>query len=357
MWDKRIYRGNTYATQVLPMSAQAENELKKQKEQQQKRRKIEELRLQQLEQERANSMITPQPVEGRKHIEIQTDKYLEEVTDMVTECEAYTQTDPFMDRPESPIFLPAKSGIDVAVQIDEELFNFDFEVDPILEVLIGKTLEQSMLEVMQEEEMQNIAEAQRQFEQNRNERLAETQRLEAEERRRSEEKDRRKQQERERLQREYIVKEKLSSRTFAKNFLGNLEGHVFDTLERQGYFYDVVQREVETDFMPWLVEKVQELIESKKKSRVMVDELIKSTLRHMLIISNKAREEREKRELEEERLRKKEEERQKELKKQREEEERLRREEKLRQEELEKSVEDRQSDELPSEEENNDEDE
>jgi hypothetical protein len=258
----------------------------------------------QMEIERANAVMTPQPVEGRKHIEIQTEKYLEEVTDLVSECEAYTQTDPFMDRPESPVFLPAKSGIDVAVQIEEDLFNFDFEVDPILEVLIGKTLEQSMLEVMQEEEMQNIAEAQRQFEQVRNERLNETQRLEAEERRRNEEKDRRKQQERERLQREHQVKEKLSSRSFAKSFLSNLETNVFNSLEQQGFFYDVVHREVETGFMPWLVSVVQDKVEEKKKVRVVVDDLIKSTLRQMMATSEQARIDREKREIEQARLEK-----------------------------------------------------
>jgi hypothetical protein len=280
------------------MSAQ-ENEIKKQREIQQHQQKLTEARRQQLEMERANSIMTPQPIEGRKHIEIQTEKYLEEVTDIVTECEAYTQTDPFMDRPESPVFLPAKSGVDVAVQVEEDLFNFDFEVDPILEVLVGKTLEQSMLEVMQEEEMRNIAEAQRQFEQVRNERLSETQRLEAEEIRRNEEKDRRKKQERERLQREHQVKEKLASRTFSKNFLSNLEGRVFNTLEQQGFFYDVVQREVETNFMPWLIGTVQDLVEEKKKTRQMVDDLIKTTLRQMLVTSQQARVEREKREIEE----------------------------------------------------------
>ena len=37
-----------------------------------------------------------------------------------------------------------------------QLFDFDLEVHPILEVLVGKTVEQSLLEVMEEEELANL---------------------------------------------------------------------------------------------------------------------------------------------------------------------------------------------------------
>lgn len=43
-----------------------------------------------------------------------------------------------MDRPPSPIFVPQSSGDDVATQIEPgELFDFDLEVQPILEALVG----------------------------------------------------------------------------------------------------------------------------------------------------------------------------------------------------------------------------
>jgi hypothetical protein len=41
---------------------------------------------------------TPEPVYGRKHIDIQTDNYLEELTDKPQEEDAATQTDAVMDR-------------------------------------------------------------------------------------------------------------------------------------------------------------------------------------------------------------------------------------------------------------------
>lgn len=38
--------------------------------------------------------------------------------------------------------------MDVETQVDvDELFDFDLEVEPILQVLVGKTLEHAMLEV------------------------------------------------------------------------------------------------------------------------------------------------------------------------------------------------------------------
>lgn len=41
---------------------------------------------------------TPEPVYGRKHIDVQTDNYLEELTDKPQEEDAATQTDAVMDR-------------------------------------------------------------------------------------------------------------------------------------------------------------------------------------------------------------------------------------------------------------------
>lgn len=69
-----------------------------------------------------------------------------------------------------------------------QLFDFDIEVQPVLEVLVGKTVEQSLLEVMEEEELACLKAQQRAFEELRNNELAEVQRLQEMERRHNEEK-------------------------------------------------------------------------------------------------------------------------------------------------------------------------
>jgi hypothetical protein len=54
----------------------------------------------------------------------------------------------------------------------------------VLEVLVGKTLEQALIEVQEEEELANLREQQRIFQELRNAELVEQQRLEEEDRRR-----------------------------------------------------------------------------------------------------------------------------------------------------------------------------
>lgn len=58
-------------------------------------------------------------MEGRKHIDVQTELYLEELSDRVEEADIECQTDAFLDRPPTPLFVPAKTGMDVATQIYE----------------------------------------------------------------------------------------------------------------------------------------------------------------------------------------------------------------------------------------------
>lgn len=58
-------------------------------------------------------------MEGRKHIDVQTELYLEELSDRVEEADVEVQTDAFLDRPPSPMYVPAKTGVDITTQILE----------------------------------------------------------------------------------------------------------------------------------------------------------------------------------------------------------------------------------------------
>lgn len=62
-------------------------------------------------------LMSPPPIFGRKHEKIQTEKYLEELWEKPTEQDNCTQTDLMYDRPMSPVYIPAKTGVDVATQI------------------------------------------------------------------------------------------------------------------------------------------------------------------------------------------------------------------------------------------------
>jgi hypothetical protein len=55
--------------------------------------------------------------------------------------------------------VPKKTGVDASTVVQEDLFGFDSEVEPLLEVLTKKTLDQALLEVEHEEELTSIARA------------------------------------------------------------------------------------------------------------------------------------------------------------------------------------------------------
>lgn len=152
------------------------------KEDEAKRRQI--LRKRQSHRHQRGIIGTPPPVRGRKHENIQTEKYLEELCTRPSETTVSCQTDLFLQRPPSPPYVSAKIGVDVSTEISEgELFDFDSEVQPILEALVGQTLEQALVEVVHEEEIAELREQQHKLLAIREAERAELRRLEDEEKR------------------------------------------------------------------------------------------------------------------------------------------------------------------------------
>ncbi|KAJ3111867.1 Radial spoke head protein 3 [Phlyctochytrium bullatum] len=274
MYDRRIHRGNTYASPIIPLHAQPDPvEIQRQNEM--KRRLRAKRRA-----EAQRRVRTPDPVEGRKHIDVQTDLYLEELSDKVPEAIGATQTDAFLDRAPSPLYVPQKSGVDVASQVLEgELFNFDYEVAPLLEVIVGKTIEQALMEVMEEEEMEMLRRRQKEHEERRNAELAEVQRLEDAERRRTEEKERRLAEQIRILKEKQEAAEKVAARAFAQAYLANLVPSVLDNLSTNGYFYDAVEKEIETLFLPWLSNEVDKNVDKLRMARALADDIIRNAVR------------------------------------------------------------------------------
>lgn len=216
-------------------------------------------------------------------MDVQTELYLEEIADRIVEVDMECQTDAFLDKPPTPLFIPAKTGKDVATEILEgELFDFDLEVKPMLEVLVGKTIEQSLLEVMEEEELANLRASQYAYEELRNIELAEVQRLEEQERRHREEKERRKQQQWQVVHKHNETSQKIAARAFAQRYLADLLPSVFDSLRDGGYFYDPVERDIEIGFLPWLMNEVDKTMESSMVGRTVLDMLIREVVERRL---------------------------------------------------------------------------
>ncbi|CAH8638253.1 unnamed protein product [Schistosoma rodhaini] len=273
MYDRRVIRGNTYALHVLPAHAQPDPiEIQKQIERRRnfiaRRRMREELRPK-----------SPLPLDGRLHQPVQTELYLEALTEQIEEADETCQTDDFLDRPPTPLYVPAKVGVDVMTQIYEgDLFDFDLEVTPILEVLIGKTIEQSLLEIAEEEELASIRAQQNAFEEIRQADLLEVARLTERERRIQEEKERRKAQFLAVIEQEKELTTKVAAQAFAKAYLADLQTHVFNNLTETGYFYDPVERDIEEGFLPWLMAETDEELELWNDACLLLDGMIREVV-------------------------------------------------------------------------------
>merc|ERR1719159_1417712 len=222
---------------------------------------------------------TPEPMPGRKHMDIQTDSYLEELTDRTVEFEAETQTDFLLDRPPSPLFMPAKIGIDIDTQIYEgDLFDFDVEVEPVLEVLVGKTLEQSMMEVLEEEELESLRRHQEDFEKKRNTEMLEVQRMEAAEKRRSDEMERRMQQQAAQREQDISVMKKVISRSIASAHLSSLKDRALAHLSDAGIFADSMQGAVESKFVPQLLKEVSQQMKRNREDLAVTTTMMKKSI-------------------------------------------------------------------------------
>ncbi|XP_003807436.3 radial spoke head protein 3 homolog isoform X2 [Pan paniscus] len=173
-------------------------------------------------------------------------------------------------------------GNTYALQTGPLLFDFDLEVKPVLEVLVGKTIEQSLLEVMEEEELANLRASQREYEELRNSERAEVQRLEEQERRHREEKERRKKQQWEIMHKHNETSQKIAARAFAQRYLADLLPSVFGSLRDSGYFYDPIERDIEIGFLPWLMNEVEKTMEYSMVGRTVLDMLIREVVEKRL---------------------------------------------------------------------------
>lgn len=80
-------------------------------------------------------------------------------------AEVFSQTDFFIHQPPSPKYIPKKTGIDRYTQVEDvrDLFLFDEEVIPILEVITSKTIEQALFEIRCEEDLKQLTETQNNY--------------------------------------------------------------------------------------------------------------------------------------------------------------------------------------------------
>lgn len=280
MFDKRVRRGSNFAQP--PMGGEGESAAARAAEA--RRRSLARAKAKRQQIRGAQLRLgSPPPVPGRRHEPVQTDQYLEEIFNNPPVVDTCTQTDLHYDRPISPFYVPAKTGADVETQIyPGDLFDFDMEVQPILEVLVGKTIEQALIEVLEEEELEALREQQRRFLELRAADTAEAQRLEERERRLQAEKDRRMRDYADGLSMQKEMEERIAACVLMQGYLGDLLPRVLEGLEEEGFLVDNIKRDVDDGFMPWLMKEVSVELKEMVSSRDVLIELVKE------IVDNRA---------------------------------------------------------------------
>jgi hypothetical protein len=268
MSDRRVVRGNTFAARPILPSEDPQNRLQT--------TRFAKTKLYHTKKRSSLRRPVEEPVVDEKA----SHEYLEELTDIPLAEDFSAQTE--MQEAEelfSVPFVPKPRGDDKETWIEElEMFDFESSVEPVLEVLIGKSMEQGLMEVSQEEEIKVLNTHKDSWVQKRNVIHTEAQRLLVEKRRHEEELNRRLAQARENALQQKIEQHERDARTVAKNFFNSLHDMVLQRLAAAGHFYDPVQNQVENTFMPFLKERVQVHLDTARRAAEDVDRLVKDAI-------------------------------------------------------------------------------
>jgi hypothetical protein len=308
--DKRVARGSTYAMPVAPVSSRSccsvrsyrshpsQQELPPTKP---KRKRLKETIFEVkaetqkckyhfipftncLSAVRPNSHCTPNFAIILPDIPVPLEQYLVEQETPIATRDESEQTDVFRPKPIEREYytrnLPKKRGIDASTQIEPEdnLFDFDWEVEPLLNVLIGKTLELGLMEVEEEAELEAIREDKANYMAKRAQERDEQFAAEAAEVKREQEKNVYKKEEQGRVQAEAEVAAKVFTIQSVKMLIEKSKVTAFEEMEKQGLFYDPDWKMVNDTFMPWLYGEVDTGFEEVKQAQGVVDDLIQASL-------------------------------------------------------------------------------
>ena len=229
--DPRVVRGNTYAAFVIPSSLQME--FLRMKEEEEKRKKLLKIpkklpRVALMGRNRRDERVQKEEEEERPESPVLKPIEIKEKVEDVPYF--------FEDRPKTPKYIPPPKGKDEETQIiDGELFDFEMEVKPILEVLVGRSVIQAQYELIEEYEREEYLNHKKNYERKREFELNKLQRAEGKYIRQEEEKQRRFKQKEQRKINDIIMQKKLMSNVFSKHFLKNLKGNTFRHLQERGY--------------------------------------------------------------------------------------------------------------------------
>lgn len=189
---------------------------------------------------------------------------------------AEAQTDQFQERPESPEFIPRKTGVDVHTQVEDvrELFDFDREVEPLVAVLCAKTLEQAVFEVEREAELESLQSASAGFEEVRARERQWAVDREQQTAAGSCAKDLALSGLKLKMSRARDVRLKVAGVQAMRQMLPALVEEISEELFAAGEWRDPETSDIDTDYLPQVYKRASERLQLYRQSQALVDEIL-----------------------------------------------------------------------------------
>ena len=182
-----------------------------------------------------DKLFIPRP--ERVHQGIDIYKNLVEKEKKIVTADLGIQSDEIDYTEKEKIFIPQKLGKDVGTQIlDGELFNFDRDVQPLLTVVVGKTLEQSLLEIEQEDEISNLREAKLMYSKKKKDENKRIKNLEDREIQKKYNNDAKKEHRKQIREIRKTTQKELISRVMSKTYLREIVKNSYNDLIHRGQF-------------------------------------------------------------------------------------------------------------------------
>jgi hypothetical protein len=214
--------------------------------------------------------------------------HLVEEVKIVEEDTAEAQTDEFLPEPPPQEYLPQKTGIDASTQVEDgELFNFNEEVEPLLDVLVNKTLEQSLMEVEEEHEIASMQSFKAEWKSKQGTQMSEWEDQVKEEERRWKEKEEVVRKRREQKKREKEVLLKLQSLRATELYTPQLVPNAVNDLLGV-CFPDSKELAIEQLFLPALFTQVRKEQETARQAAELMDEISDSRVERLITAQSTA---------------------------------------------------------------------
>ena len=220
--------------------------------------------------------------------EVDLTEYLVEQPVTVETATEASQTDEFKPKPPPPPFVPKKTGVDGGTTMgamfdatnpaNEDPFDFDREVVPLLDVLCGKTLHLAMLEAEHEHELEAIAAAHAKCDAAKRAEQEREAAMEAASEAEARAVQRRKQVARDKLEREKRLARKLASLQLVRQLMPHVVEQSFGYAEKRGQWVSPTVHDVRADFLPWLYGQVEDKMAQRKLAEDLAANVVEAAL-------------------------------------------------------------------------------